>query len=231
MHLLGYGLANEQAYFRIWVHYSSMPMASFRLILLLVITICLSLIVLARGKEIDGRQYIEKCWEAKICKILSSNISPPNLSQLNLIRRMKISKFQHKGIPQSSVFHQTEGIFSSLSNFPNILSDNSIWSIFNFVISQIILIFAACETKVLETSGFASCSVCHFLPPVRRSQNFPKLSVATNAQNGRPGNTVVATLSLRLGCIYRISINPKFLGLLKLRSTNTLSEYVSQPGN
>ena len=51
-------------------------------------------------------------------------------------------------------------------------------------------IFAVCEKKVWETSGFAHWFVCHFLPPVRRSQNFPKLSGATNDQNGRPGNTV-----------------------------------------
>ena len=60
------------------------------------------------------------------------------------------------------------------------LLGNFIRSIFNFVLSQILPIFAACKKKVLETSGFASCFVCHFLPPVRPSQNFPKLSVATN---------------------------------------------------
>ena len=81
MHLLGYGLANEQAYFRIWVHYSSMPMVSFWLILLLVITIRLSLIVLARGKEIDGRRYIEKCWEAQdLQNIILKYLSAKSLS-------------------------------------------------------------------------------------------------------------------------------------------------------
>ena len=118
----------------------------------------------------------------KICKILSSNNSTKSLS----------IEFNQEGenLKVSTQRNSTEFCFPPdreyiliFVRFFKYFLGNFIRSIFNFVLSQILPIFAACEKKVLETSGFASCFVCHFLPPVRPSQNFPKLSVATNTKN------------------------------------------------
>ena len=47
----------------------------------------------------------------------------------------------------------------------------------NFPLQQIL--------KIINKNIEKNILVCHFLPPVRPSQNFQKLSGATNAQNGR----------------------------------------------
>ena len=94
--------------------------------------------------------------------IISSNISPANLSQLNLIRRMKISKFQHKGIPQSSVFHQT-GVYSHLR------------PIFWWVISRILPFFLSVKRKfgkhLVSPTGSSAISF-HLSVEAKTFQNF-----------------------------------------------------------
>ena len=99
--------------------------------------------------------------------IISSNISPANLSQLNLIRRMKISKFQHKGIPQSSVFHQTE-VYSHLRPI-------FWWVIFNLVISRILPFLLSVKRKfgkhLVSPTGSSAISF-HLSVEAKTFQNF-----------------------------------------------------------
>ena len=130
-----------------------------------------------------SQNIVLKHYPPDLPNIISPNISPRNLSQLNLIRRedenLKVSTQRNS---TSSVFHQTprpgcnshlRPIFPEFSHF--------------------------CEKKVWETSGFGPASSAisfHLSLEAKTFQNFQcnKRSNATNAQIGTDEKTQLFSL-------------------------------------